>query len=230
MQFLTDILGTRYAYSALSMYINKKLTEIPDGETIDVTRVKFGPGAFAIVINHMQRLNFINSGDKELDKTLKEIQAAERDNRDPNVELPVINSYEDIVAFVKNIPEGLKYYKFKVDVSVKAQHAIIALVLARPDLEIDISNRYIETFAVLDGLGAPKGGARFYVQMDSPRYLQNTQPNGNSVSAPMRFGLDKPIDLENPDPNHFFYKVIKNMQKAYEEPVYVSFVEAAKNL
>ena len=230
MQFLTDIIGTRYAYSALSMYIDKKLREVPDGETVDVTRVKFGPGAFAVIINHMQRLDFVNSGDKALDKIIKDIQSTERDTREPNVELPKIESYEDIVAFVKNIPEGLKYYKFKIDVSVKAQHAIIALILARPDLEIDISNRYIETFAVLDGLGAPRGGARFYVKTDSPKYLLNSQPNGNSVSAPMQFGLEKPIDLENPDPNHFFYKVVKNMQKAYEEPVYTSFVEVAKNL
>lgn len=230
MLFLTEILDTKYVYSAMAGRLDKALQNIPDGETIDVNRVKFGPSAFTIIIQHMLRLNFVNSGDKKLDKILRDMQEAERNDREVNVELPEINSYEDIVTFVKNIPAGLKYYKFKFDTAVKAQHAIIALILARPDLEIDITNRYLETFSVLDSLGAPKGGARFYVRTVNPKYLLNAQPTGKSVSAPLRFGLDKPIDLENPDPSHYFYKVIKSMQKAYEEPVYVSFIEAAKNL
>ena len=230
MVFLTEVMDTRYLCNALSGRLNKALTALPDGEVVDVNRIKFGPAAYSVVMCHMNRLEFINSGDAELNEILKSCTDSLRNESPVNMELPEIASYEDIVSFVKNIPEGLPYYKFPQSTNINVQYAIIALVLARTDVTIDISNRYLETFSVLKSLGCPETNASYYVSVDNSNYLLYKQPPGKSVSAPCIFGLGAPIDLENPDPKHLFYKIIVNMKSNYEKQEYCSFIQAAKKL
>lgn len=230
MVSLVEIMNTKYVCNALSHRLDEVLQELPDGEVVDVGRVKFGPGAFVIVTNHMKRLDFVNSGDKKLNGILQTRQKDLRDIKEPNLDIPQITSYEDIVQYVKNLPEGLPYYKWDISTSRDVSNLVIACVIARPDLLFDISNRYIETFKALQVLGCPKSKNLVYVETVDRNYLHSSPPSGSYISAPIQFGMSTPIDLENPDPSHMFYDVVCNLRDYYKDEEYESFVDAINKI
>ena len=230
MVFLTELMNTRYICNALSLRLRETLEKLPEGETVNVNRVKFGPGAYVTLVGFMGKLNFVNSGDEKLNKILQDKQAEVRNYRKPNMPIPVIKSFEDILSFVNSVPNNLPYLKWEFDTSRDVSVAIIALILARPDLTIDISNRYVEIFEMLRSLGCPKPKHPIYVSIINRNYIQPKVPNGNYTYAPVEFGMGPAIDLVHPDPNHMFYKVVCNIRKLYEEPEYESFVDAVNKL
>ena len=230
MVSLVEIMNTKYVCNALAVRLEEALRELPDNETVDVGRVKFGPGAYLVITANMSRLNFVNSGDKKLNDILLKTQQDVRGIKEPNLELPVVSSFEDIVDYVKNLPEGLPYYKWGFDSSRDVANTIVACVIARPDLMFDISNYYIEVFRVLQILGCPKSKNLIYVETLDRTHVHPKPPSGNYVSAPIQFGMSSPIDLENPDPSHMFYNVVCNLREYYKEEPYESFVDAIKKI
>ena len=230
MTFLTELMGTRYIINALSDKLNTALTGLSDGETVDVCRAKFGPGAYTIVTQHMKRLNFINSADDKLNKILKVKQSEIRGKYESNLPVPEVSNWEEIVDYVYSLPQDLRYYKWDVSVSRDATVAIIAVCLVHVNKVIDLSNRYIDVFSVLKLLGCPSSKKMVYVGFSNPNYVQYEIPNDNYLAIPSEFGMTAPIDLRNPDPNHPFYNVVLNMQNLYKEEEYESFVEAANRI
>lgn len=227
---LVELMNTKYVCNALAVRLDEALHTVPDGSTVDVGRVKFGPGAYVVITNHMKRLNFVNTGDKTLNNILQEQHKDLNGVQEPTLELPEISSFEDIVSYVKSLPSGLPYYKWELSLNRDVLNTIVACIIARPDLVFDISNMYVEVFKTLQVLGCPKSKNLVYVSVLNRNYVQPTQPEGTYISAPIQFGMSSPIDLENPDESHMFYRVVCGLRDYYKEEEYESFVDAVKKI
>ena len=230
MVFLTELMGTRYVINALSDRLSAALEALSDGETVDLSRAKLGPGAYNIIVGHMKRLNFVNSSDEELDSILQERQRKIRSVLPVNMESPTIETWDDLIDYVYSLPADYKYYKWKPSTSRNVNFAIIAAALVHTRKVVDFSNNYQDIFVLLNWLGCPKSHTPVYLNKDNPNYVSTKVPNGDYLEIPAEFGFGAPIDLRNPDPTHIFYNVIMKMKSCYEEEKYESFVDAAKRL
>lgn len=224
---LVNKVGSRYLANFLSYQIGQILEEIPDNTIVDLAGAKFGPEAFMMVSRYMRRLTFIDSENEELNAILKGLQSDVKGIYEPNMEVPVISTWDDIREYVKNFPHGKKYYKWPITTNRNAKYAMIAAMLSYPQYMFDISNMYVDIFQILMNLGAPTKPNPIHVNSDKPMYLTTEMTTGNYYSVSAIFLCPVPIDLDNPE-NHFFGKVIVNMQKDLQEIPYVSFVEVAR--
>lgn len=224
---LVDIMGTRYLANFLDYDLTKALEKLADGTTVDVSKVKFGPASFTAVMQHMNRLNFINSEDSELDSILQSMQRDTRAKLTPNMKLPVVLNWDDLLTYVKEFPLDKEYYMWDITVDRNAVFAIIAVILSYPQLRFDISNMYYQIFSLLEGLGAPTEPSPVHVSSIRPTVLTTEIKAGAYATVSAQFLCSPAIDLENPG-KHLFAKVIYKMREKLDKPPYDSFVFVAR--
>lgn len=224
---LVQLMGTRYLANFISFKVGNALRNLPDDTVVDLADAKLGPDTYIEVVRSMPRLRFINSIDEKLMATLQEWYRDRSGIREPNMEVPTIKNWDDLLDYVKSFPKDKPYYKWPVSVDRNARFAIIVLILMYPQYQFDISNMYQYVFAALEDLGAPTEPMPIHVNFNNPAYLTTEMKAGTYSTVSSLFLCCQPIDLDCLE-KHMFGKVIKNIQNKLTEKPYVSFVDVAK--
>ena len=157
---LSELIKTRFLLSCHSLKIDKKLTEIPDGETVDLANVKMGPDVERILRKHYGRLNMVNTTDSELNDLLQHNCKLARGIPDiPAVTFDTsVTSQDELLEYVASFKEesnrsqtfrvGPKVPTLNPDPSeiTKSVSLAIIIIMKFPDINIDLGNYAADLF------------------------------------------------------------------------------------
>ena len=136
--------GTKYLTESQSLDFSVFLEGIPEGDTLDLQRVKLSPSVEETIRNNSLKYIFIDSFDNKRDEILKynreclvtraTMQVPDILKIKPNINL------EEALELVRSIPAGssIRLDSIQSAQSAKAKATCWLLLLLRPDLNIDV--------------------------------------------------------------------------------------------
>lgn len=154
-----DLPYEQYIWNGVLEDVEEYMNSIPDGETVDIRRCRFDPLCIKVVMNHIGRLNIINSEEPELDYILKFNKSVATMDKSKVERRNIKAKFYDVDGkriedFMKEIVESSKSVVWKIPkdaISSKYLNnyitVMLGLVMQFPKRQFDISSTAPAEFA-----------------------------------------------------------------------------------
>ena len=145
---LYEKLGTKYPIDTIDLLFTKVMNEcVEAGDTVDLAYCRFGPKCSLILNDFYGKLNIINSELPEWDIILQNNALAMTtvyEEYEP-LKLFITSDFPALINWIKSLPAGK--YKPVIDLTnIKHRAVLTILIMARPDIELDIRNTSSDIF------------------------------------------------------------------------------------
>lgn len=145
---LCDLMHTKYIINSLSLEFKEVMNKCQQGtDTIDLAGCKFGPTCSVMMNDYYKTVDFINSEKPSWNNILQNNIKAARAEYESYEKLPIPASkpVKELLQWIKDVPTGS--YEPVMGYSNVAQRALLVLlILARPDIELDIAKYATDVF------------------------------------------------------------------------------------
>ena len=210
MYNIVELVGTRYIYSGLNNKVEGVLEHLKDGSVVDLTGAKFGPACASTIVRHQSRLNFVSSDPKESDILQSNAEAIKAKSMYPEIEVPQITSFEDIIDFIGSVHTNVT---LPSTTDSRVLGAYILLLMAKPEHTYNITRVAPEISNILQGYYIPLETMDCYYC--GYGYVSE-EPIPNSYRIPKDLGSVK-FDINNPDLKHPLSLAVYFVRNIFEE-------------
>lgn len=195
MVVLKELLGTAYPVNNLDFKVREALEKIPEGETVNLCGLRFGPQAAKELEPFYGKLIFTNSEFSEWDNILKYNRdiALNPEREFPTLDFSSIVNIDNFVSSIPKIPAG--DYLVKVDTSSIVDECLLILtMMMRPDINYDLSDCMASILGLVSSyLSLTDFTSEEYIYLVEPPYAKKIK----RVDVPRNLHIWVPYSFSN---------------------------------
>jgi hypothetical protein len=148
---LRDLLKTRYVISTHQAGLDAALTSfLGKGVTVDLCECKLSPECAGVIRRFYGRVKFIDSANEHQNAYLEHNAKAVNENAEVREHIPIGKDIVSLMQYIKDMKEDVVYdVKHWDDSPVGMQAFVILVMLARPEIKIDVMKKAKSVFETI---------------------------------------------------------------------------------